>query len=114
MNRIVWMQTSRGRGLNLLTDYLNALHQIYLTLSGILGLALEKNDSIMDQSNDDEFDMPKEDPIEKWYNRQCSKINLNPVKTLIRNQFKSICLLDNEQQLKTPSEPSSRLGAVNL
>ena len=65
----------------------------------------------MDQSNDDEFDMPKEDPIEKWYNRQCSKINLNSVKMLIRNQFKSVCLLDNEQQLKTPSEPSSRLGA---
>ena len=104
--RAVWMQTVRGRGLTIFTDYMTSLHQIYSTLSDILGLT-EQREAATIMEQDDAFGGVEEDSIEKWYNRQCSKVNLNPLKVLVRDQFKKICLLDNEDQLRMPSEASS-------
>ena len=104
----IWTQTIRGRGVFLLSEFLTSVNNINTVICDFLGLKERggRENSIMNRATvTDKFSSTN--AIESWYEAQCSKIDLRPLKPLIRDQLRKICIADNEEQIITPTYDST-------
>ena len=104
----IWTQTIRGRGVFLLSEFLTSVFNIYTVISDFLGLKQRGNDSnsIMNRAAETD-NFAGSNAVESWYDAQCSKLDLRPLKPLIRDQLRKICIADNEEQIVTPTYDST-------